>query len=284
MPIANKTAPKPAPKGAATKPVQASAQSKVGGAPLNGKPALVMVETTLLENGTIKGEPVTASEIEIKSFVGPTANVGVGVQYTRNLGNFESVKVNVMINSPCYPEEVEHMFAQVLDKAKGKLEEAIETLQIAPSETTGEEVVEGESGEVAEETGETAEGDGEIDIEWLKAADEDALKSVANDNDTLGVNPDDYAEVEDLRQVMIQAILGEEALQAYLGEQGGGEEAAEEGGEEAQGYTEEELKGATAKELQGIFETWELGAYPKGPPNVARNAAIKKILAAQAGT
>ena len=44
----------------------------------------------------------------------PTANVGVSGGFTRNMGNFNSMKVQVTLNLPCYIEEIDSIadFAQ----------------------------------------------------------------------------------------------------------------------------------------------------------------------------
>lgn len=268
----------------AVKSIAASAPSAPksnGAGPVSLKESRMTVTKTFLQNGTMKGEPVdTEEQIEVKVFATNPANVGTSVQYTRNLGNFESVKIGVDMHMPCYVEEIDDACAQVLDKVKGALETALETLQIGPSEAPAEEAeTEAEEG-TAESTETQAEESGDIDIDYLKAADQTMLAQIATDNKLC--DPADYAELEDLRQTLIQAILGEEVFQAYLAEQGGGEEAA---GEETsqETYTAEELQKATLEELKGLFADWGMENFPKGPPPIAKKAAIKKILEAQAG-
>lgn len=265
-------------------PVGTNSGAPPTGTALKGLPGTVSresrlkVTTTVMENGTIKGEPVISEEREVKIFATNPANVGMGVQYRRNLQNYEHVQISVDMHMPCYVEEVDSAYAQVLDKIKTKLEEALETLQIAPSEATGE-VVEGEAGAeegTAESTEGAAEEESQIDLEYLKAADLDTLTEIATTND-LGITPGDYAEEDDLRQVLIESILGNEVLQEYLAEQG-----ADGTDQTTEGYSEEELQKGTVDELKQIFVEWELGAFPKGPTPIAKKAAIKKILDKQA--
>lgn len=276
-PAAAKSAAAPANKAA---PVQASAQI--------AKEARIIVTKTVLQNGTMKGEPITlGEEVEVKLFATNPANVGATARYTRQIGNFESVQIGVDAHVPCYVEEMDDVFAQISDKLKGKLEEFITDLQIQPQVADGSDETVGEEGaaEGTEEQPEEAGAeDGGLTLEDIKGYDETQLQQLADMNPDFGVSHADYAEVEDLRQVLIQAALGEEVLQEYLGTLDGAGEQTE-GGEEqpAQGYTEEELNKATPKELQDIFKQWELGDYPKGPPPIAAKAARKKILEAQGG-
>jgi hypothetical protein len=50
-------------------------------------------------------EQNTEEEVVEQKFYGPTANVGVSVATTRNLGNYESVKIGISLNMPCNPNE-----------------------------------------------------------------------------------------------------------------------------------------------------------------------------------
>jgi len=45
--------------------------------------------------------------LEVRQFVTPPAQVGVSLGLTINMGNYESARLDVSINVPCYQEEVE---------------------------------------------------------------------------------------------------------------------------------------------------------------------------------
>lgn len=268
---------KPAPLGTITKAGVSGSLidgNKLAGLAAQLKEAKMTVTTTMLENATAKGQPIAAEDREVKIFVTSPANVGVNVSYTRNLGNFESVRVGVDIHMPCYVEEIDNAYAQVLDKAKIKLEEAIAELSIEPSETVG--AIDTVATTVEETT--TAEED-TVSPEWLIAATHEQLLEVCSKLEgDQAVNAEDYADDDDLRQVLIQTIFGEEALQAAVANQEATGEASE---AESSLYTEEELEKGTVDELKQIFEAWEMGPFPKGPEKIARKAAIKKILEKQ---
>ena len=57
------------------------------------------------------GQPIAEDEetttVNVPAFVGPVGHVSVTGSVTRNLGNYNGVKVSVMVSLPCYPEESE---------------------------------------------------------------------------------------------------------------------------------------------------------------------------------
>jgi hypothetical protein len=282
MPIANRSTAKPASKpGLAAKPATKAAPAAA--APTTtAKQAKLTVIKTMLQGGTIKGEPVVTEEIEILNFAGvPTANVGASLRMTKNLGNMESVQLGVMMNAPCYKEEMDDVFAQCLDKAKAALDAAAEELQIGGDAGTQEEVTgEAEAGaEGADET--SAEGQAEdVTPDWVRNASREEIEEVLKANE-IDLDPNDYPEDDDLKQAAIDTIWpdGEPAAEEGAAE----EETAAEGGEEATFYTREELehKDVTTKDLQELYESHGLGKWPSGAEKVAKRAAINKILKAQ---
>lgn len=223
---------------------------------------------------------------EIHTFVTDTATVGVKLGYNRNLGNMEMAKVEAFVSMPCYVDEVDSAAGQVIDKAKALLDAALAEMPDTFAQS-GEDpsLTEGETEGQVEETGEApSEEGGELTIDDIKAYDADSLAALCAANEDWGVSPEDYTEVDDLREVVI-GIAFPDDLEAYQAEraaaaEGGGEEGT---GEESTGYTREELEAdtVTVDDLKSIFEGWGLGAFPKGPPAVAKKAAIAKILKKQ---
>mgnify|MGYP000843960957 FL=1 len=51
--------------------------------------------------------------IEVRSFVTDTANVRVSAGVTKNLTNYEFLRVDVSISAPCYVEEIEEVRARL---------------------------------------------------------------------------------------------------------------------------------------------------------------------------
>lgn len=72
-------------------------------------------------------EPETTDEstdtIEVSDFVVPPARVTLELGVTINLGNFESCRLSVGVEVPCYREELDDAYAYWLDYAKGKIVE-----------------------------------------------------------------------------------------------------------------------------------------------------------------
>lgn len=292
MAIAQRTRATPAstpPKKLAPKTAASPAPKPNGSASTgtHAKEAVITVTTTMLENGQVRGEPVEQEQREVKIFAGPVANVGYGLSFTRNMGNYEGVKVQCSVHVPCYVEEIDYVSAQAYDKCKALLEAAIEDFQIEGSgaAVAGEEVATDEA--AAEVDGTAAEGeaeDGGVTVEYIKEADRETLDALCTTNAELQIDPADYAEDNDLRLVLVQAIHGEEAMAALQAEFDGTATDGGEAAEEEQGlFTEEELNAATLPELKQQWDQWELGPHPKGPPAVVKKAMIKKMLAAQAG-
>lgn len=56
------------------------------------------------------------------AYTQPVANVGFKLGHTINLGNYESLRVDVDVHIPCYTNEIDEVF----DYAKGWVEEKFE--------------------------------------------------------------------------------------------------------------------------------------------------------------
>jgi hypothetical protein len=71
--------------------------------------ALASARGTMLVRRTSYGqqEDVTQETIEVPRFETPPAYVRVSGGVTRNLGDYNSAKVEVSVQLPCYPEETE---------------------------------------------------------------------------------------------------------------------------------------------------------------------------------
>lgn len=63
--------------------------------------------------------------VEEAVFTGPTANVGFSLSHTKNLGNYESLRVNISLNLPCEPNEevIDAAFKQVSNWVDNKMAE-----------------------------------------------------------------------------------------------------------------------------------------------------------------
>lgn len=57
-------------------------------------------------NGPVSNK-VTEETVAVSKFDGPVARVTRGYGFTRNMGNFESARVEVRVEVPCYVEDID---------------------------------------------------------------------------------------------------------------------------------------------------------------------------------
>lgn len=86
-----------------------------------GKQAVASV-SKIFKDGTISDHHENVGEV--KMFTSPAANVGLTMAVTRNLGNFESVKMSVSLFMPCdaTPAALQHTFDEVKDWVDTRVE------------------------------------------------------------------------------------------------------------------------------------------------------------------
>lgn len=79
----------------------------------------IEVTRAVYNRGVAVGNPIEALHtVRVTDFVGPTGRIRVEGSITRNLGDYNSVRVSVMVELPVYPEDSElrraHAFASDL--------------------------------------------------------------------------------------------------------------------------------------------------------------------------
>jgi len=74
-----------------------------------------------LQSGEAEADP-TNETIEVTKFDTEPAKVRVGFGLTINLGNYESARLDVSVEVPCYKEQVDDAYAA----AKGWVEERVQ--------------------------------------------------------------------------------------------------------------------------------------------------------------
>jgi hypothetical protein len=67
----------------------------------------------------------TTEHIEIRPFATVPAKVSVSLGRTVNLGNYESAKVNVLFELPCYREEVLSIYPKLVDEVSKRLDREV---------------------------------------------------------------------------------------------------------------------------------------------------------------
>ncbi len=79
-----------------------------------------------------KGGTGTEKVIKIKEgegYAGPTCNVGYKMGYTKNLGNFESLRIDVSVNMPCYTTEIGTVFTFCKEWVDDRMNETVEEIE-----------------------------------------------------------------------------------------------------------------------------------------------------------
>jgi hypothetical protein len=65
--------------------------------------------------------------LEVRKFETDPAFVRVNAGVTKNLGNYESLRVDVSITAPCYVEEIDKVQKAIAEKVATMLDEEVET-------------------------------------------------------------------------------------------------------------------------------------------------------------
>jgi len=90
---------------------------------IDGKEVQISVSRTYLGKTKTKQE-----KIMVRPFVTSTATVGVKIGRTINIGNYENVKLEVFVASPCYKEEIVETYTQVKNLTETLLGDEIEKI------------------------------------------------------------------------------------------------------------------------------------------------------------
>ena len=82
------------------------------------RPTETESEEKVIVTSTYGGEERSRNEkISVRRFRVEPAYVRVNVGMTKNMGNYESLRVDVSLTIPCYTEEIDKVFAMAADKA-----------------------------------------------------------------------------------------------------------------------------------------------------------------------
>jgi len=90
---------------------------------LESKEAQISVSKTYLGKTKVKQD-----KILIRPFVTSTSTVGVKLGRTINMGNYENIKLEVFVSSPCYIEEIVDVYNQIKTLTEELITKEIERL------------------------------------------------------------------------------------------------------------------------------------------------------------
>jgi hypothetical protein len=74
-------------------------------------------------------EATKVTKLKVRRFESEPAYVRVNIGTTRNMGNYESLRVDVSISAPCYPEEIDKVVGMLGDKAAAFMDAELEKFE-----------------------------------------------------------------------------------------------------------------------------------------------------------
>jgi hypothetical protein len=94
------------------------------------KAGTAVVSKTHLQKGQAIAEDAhQESAGEPKLLEGPTCNVGVDASFTKNLGNYESMRIGVSLHIPCGHGEIDEVFEFGKEWVNARMESLIGELE-----------------------------------------------------------------------------------------------------------------------------------------------------------
>lgn len=94
------------------------------------RPDAILAETTLTIMSKHAGKDETKPvALEVRKFETEPAYVRVSAGMTKNMGNYESLRVDIAISMPCYEEEIDAVLPKVADKVAAYLDEELKNYQ-----------------------------------------------------------------------------------------------------------------------------------------------------------
>lgn len=82
---------------------------------VDGKKGTLSVTVNRTQIGTVKEDSEEREQIEVSRFITEPAYVTFACGATKNMGNYESLRIEVRVTLPCYVEEIDEIYL----KAKG---------------------------------------------------------------------------------------------------------------------------------------------------------------------
>ena len=73
-------------------------------------PTKAVVSRTYLVSGKVASEHSEEETLEVRQFVTPPAKIGLEYGLTVNMGNYNSARVSVTLELPCYVEEINEAY------------------------------------------------------------------------------------------------------------------------------------------------------------------------------
>jgi hypothetical protein len=85
------------------------------------EPVTITTTRTFVKGSRVLNEEVKEETLVVRDFHVPPARVGVEVGQTINMGNYESLRVTVSAQVPCYTEEMAEAYDHVVAFVKSRI-------------------------------------------------------------------------------------------------------------------------------------------------------------------
>jgi len=102
------------------------------------KEGSVKVSRTLLEYGQEIAEKEKQRKLVARLMLGEATRVGINKSVTLNMGNYQSIRVGVSLEVPCYTEEAMDVFMQADEMSDKMLEHAMSNADKIRQELMGD--------------------------------------------------------------------------------------------------------------------------------------------------
>jgi hypothetical protein len=226
-----------------------------------------VVVTRKYKDGEIASS-ADSEEIDVGVFGADVAHVTVQRGITRNVGDYESVKLGVSVTLPTYIEEMSEAFTTASSLVGEYLDSEINKAGEMISGMSNDDDHESDDSEDDDADSEEEELD-ESDIKKMKKA--ELLELIEEEN--LDIDPGDHKGIKALREAVIESYFEEDE-----DEEDDEDSSGDDGGDDDDPYTQEELEDCTLDELKAVFKEYELGTLPKGRGKTksAKDRSVKK--------
>jgi hypothetical protein len=87
-------------------------------------------ETIRVMSSAFGVEESEREDIETRKFAAEPAYVRINAGVTKNMGNYESLRLDVSVTVPCYTEEIEEVAERVSDKVAEMLEDELKKYEV----------------------------------------------------------------------------------------------------------------------------------------------------------
>lgn len=95
---------------------------------IEGKKGTLSVTVNKTQIGTVKEDSEEREQIEISRFITDPAFVTFACGTTKNMGNYESLRIEVRVTLPCYVEEIDRIYLKAKQWVDDRLDAELREL------------------------------------------------------------------------------------------------------------------------------------------------------------